>query len=131
MIVSGGVLGTLKLLLHQKSIYKTLPNLSEKHGESVRTNSETLCTATLSDRKLNNSIAISSIFKPDDNTFIEIVKYPNKSNVMRNLLTLATDKKGSVFVRIFQFFGKIIKNPILFFRMTFNRNWAENTVVFW
>lgn len=130
LIVSGGVMGTLKLLLHQKHIYKTLPNLSDKLGESVRTNSETLCTATLSNHKLNNSIAISSIFKPDKDTFIEIVKYPNKSNVMRNLLTIATDKKGSSSLRIFHFLGKIIKNPILFFRMAFNRNWAENTVVF-
>ncbi|MBT3384368.1 MAG: GMC family oxidoreductase [Prolixibacteraceae bacterium] len=130
LIVSGGVLGTLKLLLNQKYIYKTLPDLSVSLGKSVRTNSETLCTATLSDRKLNNSIAISSIFKPDKDTFIEIVKYPNKSNVMRNLLTLATDKKGSNARRLFHFFGKIIRHPILFFRMAFNRNWAENTVVF-
>ena len=130
LIVSGGVMGTLKLLLNQKYIYKSLPNLSATLGESVRTNSETLCTATLSDQKLNNSIAISSIFKPDKDTFIEIVKYPNKSNVMRSLLTLATDKKGSNTLRIFHFFGKIIRHPILFFRMAFNRKWAENTVVF-
>ena len=130
LIVSGGVLGTVKLLLQQKYIYKTLPNLSEKIGESIRTNSETLCTATLSDKKLNNSIAISSIFKPDKNTFIEIVKYPNKSNVMRHLLTLATDKKGSNSLRVYHFFKRIAKNPILFFRMFFNRHWAENTVVF-
>jgi cholesterol oxidase len=49
---------------------------------------------------------------------------------MRNLLTLATDKKGSNARRLFHFFGKIIRHPILFFRMAFNRNWAENTVVF-
>lgn len=130
LIISGGVMGTLKLLLSQKYIYKTLPDLSGTLGESVRTNSETLCTATFSDQKLNNSIAISSIFKPDKDTFIEIVKYPNKSNVMRNLLTLATDKKGSNTLRIFHFFGKIIRHPILFFRMAFNGKWAENTVVF-
>lgn len=130
LIISGGVLGTLKLLLNQKYIYKTLPDLSETLGESVRTNSETLCTATLSDRKLNNSIAISSIFKPDANTFIEIVKYPNKSNVMRNLLTLATDKTGSNTLRVFRFFGKVVGHPILLLRMLFNGNWAENTVVF-
>lgn len=130
LIVSGGVLGTVKLLLNQKHIYKTLPNLSDTLGKSIRTNSETLCTATLSDQKLNNSIAISSIFKPDKDTFIEIVKYPNKSNAMRNLLSLATDKKGSNTQRVFHYFGKIIRHPILFFRMAFNSNWAENTVVF-
>lgn len=130
LIVSGGVLGTLKLLLTQKYRYKTLSELSDRLGESVRTNSETLCTATLSDRKLNNSIAISTILKPDKDTFIEIVKYPNKSNVMRNLLTIATDKNGSNSLRVFHFFKQVFTKPALFFRMAFNRHWAENTVVF-
>ena len=130
LVISGGVLGTLKLLLNQKYIYKTLPHLSENLGKSVRTNAETLSTATLSDRKLNNSIAISSIFKPDKDTFIEIVKYPNGSNVMRNLLTIATDKNGSNGLRLFHFFGKLATNPVLFFRMLFDRKWAENTIIF-
>ena len=130
LIISGGVLGTVKLLLNQKYIYKTLPDLSDQLGKMVRTNSETLCTATLSNQKLNNSIAISSIFKPDKNTSIEIVKYPNKSNLMRTLLTIATDKKGSAGLRIFHFAGKIITHPILFFRMLFNSHWSENTIIF-
>jgi len=130
LIVSGGVLGTVKLLLNQKYTYKTLPNLSDKLGDIVRTNSETLCTATLSNQKLNNSIAISSIFKPDENTSIEIVKYPNRSNLMRTLLTIATDKNGSNGLRVFHFLGKVIIHPILFFKMLFNRHWSENTVIF-
>ncbi len=130
LVVSGGVMGTLKLLLNQKHIYKTLPELSDKLGETVRTNSETLCTATLSDRKLNNSIAISSIFNPDENTSIEIVKYPNKSNLMRMLLTVATDKSGSNGLRLFHFLGKAIRHPFLLFQMFFNRHWSENTIIF-
>jgi cholesterol oxidase len=130
LVVSGGVLGTLKLLLSQKHVYKTLPNLSDTLGECVRTNSETLSTATLSDKKLNNSIAISSIFKPDKDTFIEVVKYPNKSNAMRIFLTLATDRKSSSFLRVLQFILKIFLRPILFLKMAFNRHWSENTAIF-
>jgi cholesterol oxidase len=130
LVVSGGVLGTVKLLLKQKHIFKTLPNLSNKLGDIVRTNSETLCTATLSDRKLNNSIAISSIFKPDENTSIEIVKYPNGSNLMRTLLTIATDKNGSNGFRLLHFLGKVFTHPFLFFKMLFNRQWSENTIIF-
>jgi cholesterol oxidase len=130
LVVSGGVLGTVRLLLNQKHTYKTLPNLSDSLGKIVRTNSETLCTATFSDRKLNNSIAISSIFNPDENTSIEIVKYPNNSNLMRTLLTIATDKKGSNGLRVLHFFGKVIAHPVLFFKMLFNRRWSENTVIF-
>lgn len=130
LVVSGGVLGTVKLLLNQKYIFKTLPGLSDKLGEHVRTNSETICTATLSNHKLNNSIAISSIFKPNENTSIEIVKYPNNSNVMRSLLTIATDKHGSNALRVIHFLGKVISRPVLFFKMFFNRHWAENTIIF-
>lgn len=130
LVVAGGVMGTLKLLLNQKYVYKTLPNLSGKLGESVRTNSETLCTATLSDQKLNNSIAISSIFTPDDETFIEIVKYPNKSSLLGLLATIATDKTGSNGLRILHFLKNIFLHPILFLRMTFNRHWADNSVIF-
>ncbi|TNF39957.1 MAG: GMC family oxidoreductase [Bacteroidetes bacterium] len=130
LVISGGVLGTVKLLLNQKQVYKTLPDLSDQLGKFVRTNSETLCTATLSDQKLNNSIAISSIFKPDENTSIEIVKYPDKSNLMRTLLTIATDKNGSNGLRILHFFGKVITHPVLFFRMLFNARWSENTIIF-
>lgn len=130
IVVSGGVQGTLKLLLNQKYIYKTLPNLSGKLGESVRTNSETLSGVTLSKEKMNNSIAISSIFRPDDDTFIEIVKYPNKSNFLGLLATLATDKKGSGGLRILHFFWNLLKHPTLFLRMTFNRHWSENSVIF-
>jgi cholesterol oxidase len=130
IVVAGGVQGTLKLLLNQKYIFKTLPNLSDKLGESVRTNSETLCCITLCDQKMNNSIAISSIFKPDDETFIEIVKYPNKSNFLGLLATLATDKRGSNLLRVFHFFKNVLKKPALFFKMTFNRHWSENSVIF-
>ncbi|NQU86625.1 MAG: GMC family oxidoreductase [Mariniphaga sp.] len=130
LIISGGVLGTLKLLLNQKHIYKTLSGLSDTLGQSLRTNSETLCTATFADQKLNNSIAISSIFSPNKDTSIEICKYPNKSNMMRNLLTLSVDKKGTSVARALKFLLKIITHPILFLRMAFNRKWAEHTVVF-
>ncbi len=130
LVVSGGVLGTIKLLLAQKYLYKTLPHLSSRLGECLRTNSETLCTATLANKKLNNGVAISSIFHPDQNTSIEIVKYPDKSNLMRALLTLATDKKGSNLKRVFHFFGNIAKHPKRFIKMVFNTKWSENTIIF-
>lgn len=42
LIISGGVLGTMDLLLKQKYKYKTLPNLSDHLGENILTNSESL-----------------------------------------------------------------------------------------
>jgi cholesterol oxidase len=37
IVVSGGVLGTLDLLLRQKHIHKTLPDLSDRLGENLLT----------------------------------------------------------------------------------------------
>lgn len=130
LVVSGGVLGTVKLLLNQKYNLKTLPGLSDMLGKNVRTNSETLCTATFADRKMNNGIAISSIFSPDENTSVEVVKYPNGSNLMRLLLTIATDKHGITGTRVIRFWGKVLTHPVLFIRMLFNRHWSENTIIF-
>ncbi len=83
IIISGGVLGTMELLLKQKYTYKTLPLLSEKLGHEVRTNSETLCAVSGANEKLNNGLAITSVFNPDSNTHVEIVKYPDWSNAMK------------------------------------------------
>ena len=130
LIISGGVLGTLKLLLKQKYVYKTLPDLSDTLGKKLRTNSESLCSASNANLKLNNGVAISSIFKPDDDTYIEIVKYPTGSNVMKYLLTLATGKTKQAWMRGFKFIGNIIIHPFRFIKMLFNSKWADNTVIF-
>ncbi|MBN2519239.1 MAG: GMC family oxidoreductase, partial [Bacteroidales bacterium] len=130
IVFAGGVLGTLSLLLNQKYTYKTLTGISDKLGHCLRTNSETLCTASFANTKLNNGIAISSIFKPDNKTYIEIVKYPDGSNVMKYLLTLATNMTTPKFFRPLAFLCKILFHPIRFLKMVFNRNWAKNTVIF-
>ena len=130
LVVSGGVLGTLKLLLKQKLVYRTLPDLSGRLGKNLRTNSESLSSATKSNMKLNNGIAISSIFKPDNETYIEIVKYPDRSNVMKYLLTLATGSTKYVWLRGFKLVANIITQPIKLIKAIFNSKWAENTVIF-
>ncbi len=130
IIVAGGVLGTLKLLLHQKYLFKTLPDLSPTLGKKVRTNSETLCTASAAKTKLNNGVAISSIFRPQPDTYIEIVKYPTGSNVMKYLLSLATGEAKLPFIRTFKFIGNCMVHPVKFARMFFNGKWAHNTIIF-
>jgi cholesterol oxidase len=41
------------------------------------------------DRKLNHGLAISSIFNPDDDTHIELCKFPNGSGAMVRLAAMA------------------------------------------
>ncbi len=129
LVISGGVLGTLDLLLKQKFKYQSLPNLSDQLGDNLRTNSETLCGVTAKNEKLNHGVAITSVFNPDDDTHIEIVKYPNGSNSMKMFATLATEK-GHPLVRPLMWFGNIFVKPKHFFKQIFGRKFAEKSVIF-
>ena len=72
VILAGGVLGTLELLFRARDQDQTLPNLSPRLGQAVRTNSEAI-TSILSrdpDDDLTRGPAISSHFYPDANTHV-------------------------------------------------------------
>ena len=53
VVLSGGVMGTIKLLLSLKK--KSLPRLSEKLGHDIRTNNETLVSVSTLNKDLNFS----------------------------------------------------------------------------
>ena len=129
LIVSAGVLGTMDLLLKQKHIYKTLPGLSDKLGENILTNSEMFSGVMAADRKLNNGIAISRIFAADENTNIEICKFPDGSGAMTKLGVMAAGN-GSPAVRTAKMIGNIIIHPIRFLRTVFNFNVPRTGVIF-
>jgi cholesterol oxidase len=129
LVVSGGVLGTMDLLLRQKYVTKTLPNLSDKLGENILTNSEMLSGVGLADRKLNNGIAISRIFSPDENTNIEICKFPDGSGSMMRLGVPAVGD-GSPLVRTVKMIGQFIVHPINAIRFFTTFRPATNGVIF-
>ena len=129
LVVSGGVLGTMDLLLKQKYVTKTLPSLSDKLGENILTNSEMLSGVGGADRKLNNGVAISRIFSPDENTNIEVCKFPNGSGSMMHLGTLAVGN-GSPAVRTAKLVGQIITKPFSFFKLFFTKAPADRGIIF-
>jgi cholesterol oxidase len=129
LIISGGVLGTLKLLFDQVHNKKTLQRLSDTLGDNVRTNSESLCGVTAPEgTKLNNGVAISSVFNPDKDTHIEICKYPDKSSAMK-LLAGPAIKKAHPFYRMIQYTFSLFFHPVGFFKQYFGRNWATRSVI--
>lgn len=128
LVMAGGVLGTMGLLLKEKYATKNLSNLSNKLGESLRTNSESLCGIALADGKLNHGVAISSIFNPDDHTHIEIVKYSNGSGVMGKLATLATDG-AQPFLRTIKWILNLMIHPIQTIRTFFDFGFADNAII--
>ncbi|MBP6732248.1 MAG: hypothetical protein KA149_09325, partial [Chitinophagales bacterium] len=129
LVCSGGVLGTVDLLLKQKHQTKTLANLSDKLGDNILTNSEMLSGVGGADRKLNNGVAISRIFAPDENTNIEVCKFPNGSGSMMHLGTLAVGN-GTPAVRSAKLIGQLIKHPITFLKLFFTKAPAENGIIF-
>ena len=128
VIFSGGVLGTIKLLLKIKD--KSLPLLSDRLGSDIRTNNETLVSvSTLDDTKdVSKGIAIGSILHTDENSHLEIVRYSEGSGFWR-LLHLPYAPGKNVFVRLMKMFGTFFKAPIRYFKVYFVNSWSKRTVV--
>lgn len=129
LVVSGGVLGTMDLLLKQKYVHKTLTGLSDKLGENILTNSEMLSGVGLADRKLNHGIAISRIFSPDENTNIEVCKFPDGSGSMMRLGVPAVGD-GSPAVRTAKVIGRMVTEPINSLRFFTTFRPARNGIIF-
>ena len=128
IVLSGGVLGTMDLLLKQKYKYKTLPLISNTLGHNIRTNSEMLCGVTTNE-KMNHGIAISSVMNPDDETHVEIVKYPTGSDAMKFLAAPAVGP-GFGPIRVLMIMFNVLKSPVRYSKIIFSSKWAENSVIF-
>jgi cholesterol oxidase len=134
VIVSAGVLGTLKLLFENKYKYKTLGKISESLGENVRTNGESLCGATsLGTNDYSKGIAIGSAFQVGEQVKIEAVRYPKGSNAMKLLAVPLTNQLGfgklKPLFRIFHFLKILIFNSSSFFKSHWLKDWAQQTII--
>tara|TARA_R110002051_G_scaffold250747_2_gene310104 strand:- start:23273 stop:24898 length:1626 start_codon:yes stop_codon:yes gene_type:complete len=128
VIFSGGVLGTVKLLLKLKE--KSLPNLSDRLGEDIRSNNETLVSVTGLDKNKNYSkgLAIGSILDTDENSHLEICRYGQGSDAWK-LVHLPYVTGATVVARFFKMLIKFLKHPLAYFKVYFVNGWAKNTVV--
>ncbi len=129
IIIAAGTLGTLELLLAQKYKYHTLPLLSDKLGNELRTNAETLCAVSGSKEKMNNGLAITSVFRPDPHSHVEIVKYPDNSNSLKWFFGLSADGAATTAGRTWNLFLKTITHPVSFLKTVFNFNWSTSLVI--
>jgi cholesterol oxidase len=128
IIFAGGVLGTIKLLLKLKK--KSLPNLSDKLGFGVRTNSESLMGVVDHNRKqvFSEGIAIGSILHTDKYSHIEPVRYSDGSGFWRLLMSPLAYGKNA-FVRLIKIVWDAIKHPIQNLKMMFVDDWAKRTQI--
>jgi len=130
VVIAAGVLGTIELLLKNRDHYRTLPNLSSRLGDRVRTNGESLLGATSFDahRNLARGIAIGAAFHPNSLTKIESVRYPSGSGAMR-LLGVPLTPDGSWLTRPLRLFWRLLTHFFRILRLWRVADWARSTVI--
>ena len=130
VILSGGVMGTMPLLLQMKEDPAGLPKLSDRVGDFVRSNSESLI-AVLSPKKGTNfskGVAITSILHTDDHSHMEPVRYGAGSGFFRTLL--APHAPGpTVLSRIWGGFRSFLRQPVRWLRALFVSDLAKHSQV--
>jgi cholesterol oxidase len=129
VVVAAGALGTNKLLANCRH-RGSLPRISPRLGELVRTNSESInaVTAPSDERDFAKSVAISSSIYPDPDTHIEVVTYGRRADSMSYLFTLLTGQ-GSRLTRPFLWLGQILRHPLRFLRLLWPIRWSRRTVI--
>jgi cholesterol oxidase len=128
VIFSGGVLGTIKLLLKLKT--KSLPLLSDKLGADMRTNNETLISVSSLDKtkNLSKGVAIGSLLHTDDNSHLEIVSYSEGSGFWK-LLHLPLSNGENTLARMANMTKQIVKYPLSYFKIYWVNSWSKSTTV--
>ncbi|MGH2905191.1 MAG: GMC oxidoreductase [Solirubrobacterales bacterium] len=129
VVVSAGAYGSNRLLVNCK-LGGSLPNLSDRLGELVRTNSEAILAATAKndDVDYSTSVAISSSFFPDENTHIENVTYGHGGDAMGRSYTILTGE-GSKLTRPLKFIAASIRHPRDVARLFAAYHWSRRTVI--
>lgn len=131
VILSAGSLGTLRLLFRCRDVTRSLPEISPRLGDMVRTNSEALLGSSARSLDVNYSegIAITSIFHADEVTAVEPVRYPAGSSLMRFLGGPLVNSGGSVLVRFLKTVSQIFTRPIDFAKTHLLPGWAQRTTI--
>jgi len=129
VVVAAGALGTNKLLRDCKHS-GSLPRISDRLGQLVRTNSESVMAVTAPDdeRDFTESVAITSSIYPDPNTHVEVVTYGKGADSMSLLFTLMTGD-GTRLTRPVLWLAQAIRHPLRFVRTLWPFKWSQRTVI--
>jgi cholesterol oxidase len=130
VIVSAGALGTMELLFRCRDVTRSLPQISSRLGDKVRTNSENILGVTSRDKDIDYSqgIAISSIFQADEVTRVEPVRYSDGSSFIR-VMTAPHVEGDSAFLRFLKTLWEMVRHPLDFMYAKFFSAWARFTTI--
>ncbi len=130
VIFAGGVLGTVPLLLKMKADPIGLPRLSERLGEFVRTNSESIIAVISErrDRDLSKGIAIGSILHTDEHSHLEPVRYSAGSGFWR-LLSAPHVSGDAIVTRVANLLRLIGRHPLKVLKAYLVPDYAKYTMI--
>jgi cholesterol oxidase len=129
VVVAAGALGTNRLLARSK-LSGSLPRVSDRLGELVRTNSEAILAVTLprDAPDMTKRVAISSSVYPDPDTHIETVTYGDAGDSISALFTLLVGD-GTRLTRPLKLLGAIARHPLRVARLSWPRGWSRRTII--
>ena len=128
VVLAASALGTMDLLLRMKQ-RGALPNVSDRVGHAVRTNSESILGVRFPGKRFDMSkgIAIGSGIHIDQFTHIEATRYSQGSDVLGLMATMLVT--GSGWKRIFAWLWGALRHPIRFVRAGWPFGFARQTLI--
>jgi cholesterol oxidase len=130
VVVAAGPLGTNRLLQRCR-LGGSLPRISSRLGELVRTNSEMILAVTVPEDypdDLTKRVAITSSIYPDPHTHIETVTYGNDGDAMSTLYTLMVGD-GTRVTRPLKLLAQILRHPARFAKTLWPGGWSRRTII--
>jgi cholesterol oxidase len=129
VVVAAGALGTNRLLATCR-LNGSLPHISPRLGELVRTNSEAILAVTLPQGSPDviRRVAITGSIYPDPHTHIETVVYGDAGDGASPLFTLLTGD-GTPLTRPLKLAGAAVRHPRTLARTLNPRGWSERTII--
>ncbi len=117
VVVSGGVMGTLKLL-HRSRNAGGLPRLSSRLGAWVRTNSEAILAADTppGGARLDDHVAITSGLQVDERTHLEMVRFNQGSDALLWLTAPLRRRGARRRSGVVELLTTFVRHPLRFLR---------------
>ncbi|MFV5440548.1 GMC family oxidoreductase [Acinetobacter oleivorans] len=127
VVFAGGALGTNELLANCK-LNGSLPNISNKLGQLVRTNSESVLNVRLpKDLKTWNDVTASSSVHIDQNTHIEFLTYGRHADFMSLMYTVLVGN-GNRLTRPLKWLWQIVRHPAQWLKTVSPIGWSQHMI---
>jgi cholesterol oxidase len=129
VVLAAGALGTNSLLASCRHS-GSLPGVSSRLGELVRTNSEVILAVTAPDDSVDYTrrVAITSSIYPDPDTHIETVIYGHAGGAIKGLYTLLVGD-GTRVTRPLKLLATLARHPGRLLKLLTRPGWSRRTII--